>query len=312
MCGLPEPHPLDFDWRYDAQTVARISALLTNRGRVLALGTPSIARHLESEGREVVLLDRQPCQLVRTQITSELELQSPLQDVGCVIADPPWYPEDLLLWATFAGRSVGTGNSVFISVWPASTRPDAAEELRATLHKISNWASISFLPTEIHYDNPMFEQLSIDSAHGAALSSSPRAGQLLELRVKTPPLPLISAPRHRPRWTRFLVNDYQLGVRFSQRRDNPPLIRPLSNAQKWQWPYVSSRAPGREDIDLWSSRNEVASIGDSKRLIFALRAAFAANDDATFKHALTDFPHLLEWDIPCPPYRRFREWTHLQ
>jgi multiple sugar transport system substrate-binding protein len=37
------PHPLDFDWRFDARTVAKLCELVGPR-RVLALGAPSVAR----------------------------------------------------------------------------------------------------------------------------------------------------------------------------------------------------------------------------------------------------------------------------
>ena len=46
--ALPEPHILDYDWRYTAQTVLDLSALVRPSDTVLAVGTPSLARHLEA------------------------------------------------------------------------------------------------------------------------------------------------------------------------------------------------------------------------------------------------------------------------
>ena len=64
---IASPHPLDFDWRFDEPTIAKLCAAV--RGRyVLALGAPSIARRIEASGGRVLLVDRQPAQGVDHQL----------------------------------------------------------------------------------------------------------------------------------------------------------------------------------------------------------------------------------------------------
>jgi hypothetical protein len=42
-------------------------------------------------------------------------------------------------------------------------------------------------------------------------------------------------------------------------------------AKGWYWPYVSTRAEGIDQIDIWSSHGEVAKLGSSERMIRLLR-----------------------------------------
>lgn len=309
MTEPPSPHPLDFDWRYDAATARRLANRICN-GPVLALGAPSVARHLESDGLDVTLVDRQPLQNVRRHVVSEVEDFDSLPRFREAIVDPPWYPEQLLNWSKVAARSVMIGGSVFVSVWPDDTRPRAAEELSFVLGEISGWAEIERNVEKLGYDEPRFEKLARKCADSSSLSHSPLHGELIKLNVNLTPEfePIKTASRI---WQRFTVDNYQLAVRLDKARTSVG-IQTLPNADNWQWPFVSARASNLERVSIWSSEGEVGIVGDPLHIVKMLRTAFASNDKGSFESALAEVPELLNWRVPRPPYGRTIEWLHRQ
>ncbi len=74
---------------------------------------------------------------------------------------------------------------------------------------------------------------------------------------------------------------------------------------------MSARAPGRDQIGIWSSAGEVAQVGDPDHLISVLREALTRGDAQAFESSLVAVPELIEWKIPRPPYQRALEWQHL-
>lgn len=309
---LPEPHPLDYDWRFDPQTIKQLVALLAGQQRVLCIGAPSIARCLEALGQDSVLVDRQPFQSVRGQIVEEPGSEgSAIDGASCAIVDPPWYPDYVLRWAAYAGQVVGVGNNVLVSIWPIGTRPGESDEFQRVLDTLADWATVSEVSIQLNYEKPTFERQATNVALSAPLSSSPRKGRLLDLHVRAlPKMP--DWKRRRQQWIRFVLDDYQLALKLECAPSIRDLLLPHPNACGWIWPFVSNRAPGRSAINLWSSHNEVAIVGDPHRLFLSLQRAFVVHDQMAFGAKLVDFPELLEWGIPRPPYRRFIEWRHLQ
>jgi hypothetical protein len=148
------PHPLDFDWRFDASTVAKLFELVRERN-VLALGVPSIARRIEASGGRVLLVDRQPIQNVRNQFVSNIPtLGVPEGAFDIAIVDAPWYPRDFVDWVLTAARAVRCQGQIFASVWPPEARPTAADDLSRTMAGLRDWAVVTELSFELTYEVP--------------------------------------------------------------------------------------------------------------------------------------------------------------
>ena len=73
---------------------------------------------------------------------------------------------------------------------------------------------------------------------------------------------------------------------------------------------MSARAPGRDDIGIWSSEGEVAQVGNPQQLISVLQEALGAGDARAFETSFIAVPELIAWKIPRPPYQRALEWQH--
>jgi hypothetical protein len=303
------PHPLDFDWRFDAPTIAMLCELLRARN-VLALGAPSVARRIEASGGRVLLVDRQPIQKVRNHLVADVLTLDALEGgFDVAIADAPWYPRDLVDWASAGARVVRPGGQVLVSVWPPETRPSAVNDLSRVLAELAAWANVTELPIELTYETPPFELVAMSTPTSGVLARSPRHGRLVLLEVRREPPPVMCRSRT-VLWHRFFLDGYQLAVRLGLPEAAHSLIAPHPEAKEWLWPYVSARAPGRDRIGIWSSAGEVAQVGDPKLLISVLHEAMASRDAEAFETSLVAVPDLIGWKIPRPPYRRTLEWQH--
>lgn len=302
---LPYPHPLDFDWRYNEDTARRLSCMLAPYDTVLCLGTPSVARLLDAHNRDVTLVDRQPFQNVRQHITLDIGEFQPVRAYDVALLDPPWYPETVRLWTTVAARCVGAGGKVFVSIWPPTTRPGAEREVELLLNEFESWGKVERMVFPLQYDIPRFEIVAA-ALNNNELSRSPRLGELVRIDVRElPPQPAIFTTSRD--WIRFVFNEYQIAVKSSA-PDGKAVICPVVGATGWEWPYVSARAPNREEIDLWSSEGEVAKISGPEKIAHYLRLAGQTSNREEFYQVLGKLPELRNWRIPPPPYRRFAEW----
>lgn len=312
VCQPVEPHPLDFDWRFDATTISKLSMLLQRSGTVLALGCPSLARKLTDGGREILLVDRQPFHCSDLHVELDIQVSPPeLSGFGSAVIDPPWYPEHVKRWVAWAANCVVDGAEILVSIWPSGTRPFGEREYQELKEWMQTWSEISLLEYQPTYETPPFELASETSSGDGALSTSPRVGRLIRLRLKaTPSLPYFNNGGED--WTRFVFNNYQIAVRKRTGALMRASFNPVPNANGWIWPYVSRRAPLRDTIDVWSSRNEVAKVENTTLLIDALRKLSCPDAHDKFTNILSAFPSLLEWQFPRPPYWRTHEWTHRQ
>ncbi|WP_342736306.1 hypothetical protein [Bradyrhizobium sp. B117] len=289
-----------------------LSELVRHSKSVLAVGTPSLARYLESIGHEVLLVDRQPIHAVRNH--RQVEPGSSPPDFGkstIAIIDPPWYPTDAKIWIAWTAHGIEPQSQMLVSLWPDTTRPTAAKEFEELKSWISQWAEFEILDVVPQYKAPLFEEAALKVSEGPSMGLSPRYGRLVSVRPRTLPV-LLGHSELRSTWIRFVVDDYQLAICLKENKalTRPVVLHPL--AKHWIWPYVSKRARERDLINLWSSRNEVALLRDPRLAVETLRRALKSGDPAGFRDQLGSYGQLQDLSIPRPPYRRLLEWQHQQ
>jgi hypothetical protein len=276
---MPDPHPLDFDWRFTRETVAHLVAITANAKRILVVGAPSVAAELSRIGRVFVCIDRQPCYLpmlagqyhsldLRYDAIRTLNLG--LFDAA--ILDPPWYPDDARIWITQVLPLIESAGSIFFSMWPSDVRDGAVAE-RIKLTELANeFGSVEINNNKLRYITPLFETASAENL-GKTISSDWRRGALATLIVKDAATAKEFNPLPRPRivWERFVFDRYQLALR----RPATASIEQVALhkvAQRWTLPDVSRRNPLRSEIDLWTSTNLVARTGNPLSFLDALAA----------------------------------------
>ncbi|HEM8125998.1 hypothetical protein [Providencia rettgeri] len=296
----PNPHPLDFDWRFSDKTSQKLANICTE-GRTLSLGVPTVAVKLEELKKEVTLIDSHPIQLVRNHICLDINFSEPLADsYEFVVMDPPWYLDIYYRWLSWAAISAGYNSKIYLSIWPDNTRPLAIAEKIELFSWISIWAEYEYLEGELDYETPIFEKMLQQSDQNI------RKGDLAIITVKKLPdlKKIITANSN---WRRYIINDYQLAVKVDENKNknNFVKIEKLAQAKGWIWPSVSKRAAGRDNIKIWSSRNEVGEV-DNPNLLIELLDTFI--DDGNIANLFEKVMYLKEWKIPLPEYARKLKW----
>jgi hypothetical protein len=306
----PEPHPLDFDWRFTATAARLLARSVSKRSLILCVGAPSVASLLENWGVEVLLVDRQPVHLVQAKVSVDPGTDEPLpHSFSVAVVDPPWYPEVYRRWLAWTAAHIKEGGELLASLWAPETRPSAVEERREVLKWITSWADVDVDEGVLRYVTPAFEEEAFAIRGLPPPDKEWRRGDLLRIRpVATPglPQPLVAEEN----WVRFVFNDYQLALRIVAGDTRASRLLPVPGAVGWIWPSVSRRAPGRGKIDLWSSRNEVAIVEGSLGVLGHLRSIIETDGGVLQNSAAEVLQTLTGWRLPAGPYWRTLEWTH--
>lgn len=269
----PIAHPLEYDWRFTAETAAELVARLgraTGAGQTIGyLGAPAAFTLATRElpGRQHVLLDRNPRWLVppsgRARIISVDLLRDPLPalELDAAVLDPPWYPEyhDAFLWT--AASLLRPRGVVLVSFPPLAMRPGVALEREEILRNAVRVGLLveHYEPLLLRYATPPFERAAFAAAGVRAVPGDWRRGDMMTLRntghraVKRP------APSSRePEWTFVEIDEIPLAMREFDTASEivaSALIEPVVPGAVL--PTVSRRDSARAGAVLWSSRNRI-------------------------------------------------------
>jgi len=296
----PEPHPLDYDWRFTPATRRDLAKRLG--GHALLCGTASVA----SELTHATSVDRNPSR--QPDILADISRDRPVDArFDSVLLDPPWYPATTRRWLSWAAAHVDLGARMFCTLWPESTRPSAPSERRVLLDDLASWSTVILHPSTVAYATPLFEAEALATR---GLTRTERRGDLLEIHIHTRPTLALPCPHHAV-WQRFVIGHYQLALRVEPLASGPTGIAPHPGAVGWTFPSVSRRANGRSAIGLWSSRHEVATVMGADlpaRLEQALRR-LPGPSLGQLDPALTP---LDSWHLPNRHDGLEFTWTHLE
>jgi hypothetical protein len=268
---LPHPHPLDADWRFTPATARMVSEAVRKRAgastTVALLGVPTVFRELISDGSpHSVLLERsgtttatfEPLSpsgaIVRCDVARD---RLPELSAGLVVADPPWYPEDMRAFAWAASYVAESGATVLFSVPPPLVRPGVARERRSFLDFALRCGLelVSIQTGSLRYSTPTFERNALAAAGFRGEYSDWRVGDLAEFRAARPQLPPRPSPPVGERWRFERASTTTIAFRdeWSIRTD-ARLIRIVPGDIL---PSVSRRDPLRSQVKVWTTGNRV-------------------------------------------------------
>lgn len=273
---LPLPHPLDFDWRYTADTadyVIRTCVDLSGpRDRVAFLGAPTtfVIAHQSNIDRDTILLDKNAALLscaralfpdARTLQCDLLIDRVPDIDATVVVIDPPWYPEhfEAFMWA--ASQLCDLRGHVLVSLPAVGTRPGVLDERE----KILRWSAQlgfgleKYEEAALRYVSPPFEQNALRAEGLCDILVDWRCADLAILRKEL--LYNIERPSgllDREVWTNVAIDGIQWRIRESGLLGfhSPELIGLLPGDVLTS---VSRRAVLRHQADVWTTGNRIFS-----------------------------------------------------
>ena len=307
----PNPHPLDYDWRFSNECVTKALNLLPTEGKIFSIGTPSLAFGIRSRGQHITIVDRQELPEGIDHLQLDANVMAEIREnFDCSIIDPPWYPEETVRWVSLGAASIKKHGQIFLSIWPDETRPNAIMDKKEFLKWVKGWGDYDIIEGFFNYETPKFEKEAL-KAKQIDLKPSFRKGDLLKItKNSTPDVPLPIIKKHL--WHRFVIGEYQLALRVNECEEIPS-IHKHPKANGWIWTSVSKRAIGRDQISLWDSNNKVAIVNGSNMILGELRRmlglATDGNSEAGAHEVLSKV--LKEWEVPSVGPGRVREWHHL-
>jgi hypothetical protein len=264
---FPEPHPLDFDWRFDARTLESLDRILEElRSTSIAiLGAPTLFKYLVDRGKCAHLFDRN-AQIVQFLKRSgykaithcDLFRYSPELEFECVVADPPWYLDYYPAFLATSRKLLVAEGKLLLSVLPRLTRP-SAEVDREQIMTFASRYGFDLVRTEpglLQYVSPPFEAEAL-KMEGLDLPIW-RSGDL-RTYVRTAREVVASQDFHTEDsqvWRTFNVGPMIVKVKWDGTHETGKFsFQKVAGAASMRLRSVSRRSPLRSGINLWTSRN---------------------------------------------------------
>ena len=318
--GLPLPHPLDSEFRFDEETAERLADMLiaaTVPGdEILLVGTPSVAIALSATTADRKIRFVGPDDCVTSAVAAAFGSDRLLLGEGSgrtariALVDPPWYLDPVRAMIGACARGCALGASVWMVVPPIGTKPEATqdrEQFLAAAVAVGLRFTGDTLPAL--YRTPLFELAAMER-QGIARLAAWRRGEIVGLSVAEARSIPILAPRTRA---------CELSVCGVRLRLTPcALVRPFDLTPITDhevFPSVSSRAPGRSAATLWTTGNRAFDID-----AITARAALVELSllgDSLLQRRLTSKPNDPFADLGVAPVNRLihqlveligREW----
>ena len=286
---LPTPNPLAFDWRYTKDTaeelLERVVASTDSTQTVALLGSPSVYKMaaIREAPRRFILLDQNGSLSIdgsqslvgsifrRCDIQHD-EIDLPL--VQAVLADPPWYEHETLVFLRTSARICADQGKVLLSTAPDGARPGIHAERERIITGAAE-SGLRFLGIErlaLSYATPFFEHNALQAAGFTHVAPDWRRGDLLIFERTGDALPGRMNPiAHSAEWAQADIRGATIWVRS---KDQPVFIDPrlVPLVPGDILPTVSRRDGRREAADVWTAGNRIYRCDGSHILSIILHA----------------------------------------
>lgn len=262
----PPIHPLDYDWRFSAQTVAHMHTALGDvASSVVFICCPSMCVDASEWGR-VALIDRNAqwsrWMNPRVEFTIADLAEAPEEWRDCfdaALLDPPWYEPEFYRGLFTAAKVVRLGGTILVS-WPGPlTRPGLRDEWNRFVVLATEFG-LDIESTEqgcLTYATPFFEGLSMRAAGLPVLAEWRRADLVRCVRARRTLLESDMRPSE-PTSSAWIAQRLgQLPIRLAQSAGDVVDPRLVSLIGGDILPSVSRRDPLRAAARVWTSGNRV-------------------------------------------------------
>jgi len=281
--GLPLPHPLDAEWRFDTSTsddlVVRAVDATRPGDAILLLGVPTVVMSaLRSRVRRRFVV-RCEANVVGAALSvriadDERFVDAPPDGCGAAVLDPPWYPQVFDALVGQAAQACRSGAAILVGAPPAGVRPASPAERRSTLAaaQASGLVLVREETAVLGYRTPAFEVAAMRASGVGAWLPGWRRGDLLVLQ-KVSVGGELSLPPATPAFELTLD-----GVRLRLLAAPGPTgkaIEPIIAGEVF--PSVSARASGRRRANLWTTGNRAFACDPAPTLI-AMQQLAATRD----------------------------------
>ncbi len=287
--GLPPPHPISSDWRFTRKTaddlLRQVVYIAGQKGGVGLLGTPSVffLAALDGVPGQFFLLDDNLSLADKVPRSSNgrtfrrCDVKRDVADippVRAVLADPPWYKEDVLGFLRTAAHVCTHNGTVLLGFAPEGTRPGIVAERDGIIDEADK-IGLKFVGIKtlaLSYATPFFEYNALRAARLKHVPETWRRGDLLQFRKIGDVRPLEGIPNSTPcPWAEAHAGGVEIRVRIdSQVGFADPRLVPLVNGDIL--PSVSRRDSLGKVADVWTIGNRIYRCEGKSILLPILRA----------------------------------------
>lgn len=286
--SIPTPHILDSTWWFADQAlenlVEMIGTFSYSGDTVLLLGTPTlyfVARDKFSD-RNLILADQTASAssdgTLRVDVTSHS--WSIPRSASLVVADPPWYREDLSGFLAAASRSVRIGGTVLLSFPGSLTRPGVELDREELVRQAAQLGLRleQHLASRLRYLTPPFEWNAHQAAGLGDLPPDWRCGDLLLFEKADTGRPAILEMSSRAaQWLDFQVGVVRFKLLAREESDSVvPALRAIVPGDVLS--TVSRRDNRIGEVRLWTSGNRVYACDGANEIALVLSALAERND----------------------------------
>lgn len=287
-------HPLDFDWRFTSaatEFLLKECEMRASGKTVALLGIPSLYALAvnRSDSLRYVFIDKNPLPytaldsaVVNREFLHKDLLYDPIPELGAelVIADPPWYPDQMkgFLWS--AAQTCSEGGTILASVPPIGTRPGIREEIA----ELSEWVQTIGLGTPtiqagmLPYQTPLFENNALTHAGLTGLPIDWRRGDLaIFTKIHSASCSRPEPTGAEPDWLEEEFKGVRIKIRPYDEEEflDPTLLRVVPGDILQS---VSRRDTNRKLVDIWTSGNRIfACVG--RNVLHNILCALKNGDD---------------------------------
>ena len=263
----PEPHPLDFDWRFTGSTASSIADLLKPHHTIACIGCPTIFDRLIRTRHNAHLIDQNPFyghhyQQYDIPVTPQNIEHADILAMfpHGVILDPPWYVGDYLSWLHRIVPQLSVGASLYIVVYPSTIRPSAPLERAYLTHLMSRIGLLRILDIDVRYEMPEFERRTLKS-RCVPHDHDWRTAELWHLVIeqKTSQRQPPTTQRRWTDWQRFRRKKRTVALWNEKKIDCSDIMPPYID-NTYILRSVSAAEPARDRINVWTSTNHAALV----------------------------------------------------
>lgn len=266
---LSDPHPADYDWRFDELTIEKYLQDLTifSDKKIALLGIKTVFAGLIDKKIDTTIFNRSSSLLNDFKNSGysnglvECDLFYPQPNFNnsfnLAIADPPWYPE---FYATFINRGADflkMGGLFHISVLKKLTRPNAEKDrefIIATAEKVGLHL-LEIIPDYFTYETPPFEKntLKVQNLYCESWRKSDlfifQKDDSIENQMES------FNNSNDESWIEFRRYTKKVKIKKTRIQDDTFFKYESSDPDNIVFTNVSRRSPYRNRIDVWTSDN---------------------------------------------------------
>lgn len=301
--NFPEPHPAFSQWRITPESAKIILNKLLDKkyNKICFLGCPVLGSEFSKASKtRPILLDIDTGALnyaAKLAKTISYDVNDSLPAIlrnrfECVVIDPPWYYDDILLFVKRALELTKIGGTIYLSLPGLLTRPSIISERLGFQKRLSRLGLvIAEMDAVVEYGVPPFEYMAYRNIP-AFTGEVWRIGDWVKLKKaeEIDKKPERKSQRIKIKWLEYTFDKKRLFLREKKNdKSKKPRLSFLYSDNSQILKTVSKRSSLIPRIDIWTSRNAVLHIDEGFKIIKFILDNFDKKDEKIIKKIIDKY-----------------------